>query len=265
MSRAGNLSGLEQAADAIRQEPAEELIRRYRETGDRKLRNRVVEQHDWLAKAVARQLKRSGEEFDDLVQVAMIGILKAIERFEPDFGASFRTYASVTARGEVRRHYRDAGWSVSVPRRLKDLRYDVAAATEVLREQLRRAPTAAEVAGYLRMSRDEVEDCIAAGSNFRALPIDLPTGEERSAANLRDATWEERVVVQLDASSELTALLEQLPVRLRKVLVMRFVEERKQADIAGEIGVSQVHVSRLLKQALAMLRELASRKGVACP
>ena len=262
MSRTGSLSRTELPVDAVGEETAEELIRRYRETGDRTLRNRVVERHGWLAKTVARQLKRSGEDFDDLVQVAMIGILKAIERFEPDFGASFRTYASVTARGEVRRHYRDASWSVSVPRRLKDLRYDVAAATEVLREQLRRAPTTAEVAGYLRMSRDEVEDCIAAGSNFRALPIDLPTGEERAGANLRDAAWEERIVAHLDASSELAELLEQLPVRLRNVLVMRFVEERKQTDIAGEIGVSQVHVSRLIKQALVTLRAVADRRVV---
>ena len=263
MPRTRSLSGSELPVDAVDDESAEELIRRYRETGDRRLRARVVEQHDWLAKSVARQLKRSGEDFDDLVQVAMIGILKAIERFEPDFGASFRTYASVTARGEVRRHYRDAGWSVSVPRRLKDLRYDVAAATEVLREQLRRAPTTAEVAGYLRLSRDEVEECVAAGSNFRALPIDLPTGEERSGANLRDSTWEERIVAHLDASSELAELLDQLPARLRTVLIMRFVEERKQIDIAGQIGVSQVHVSRLIKQALVLLRDLADRRAVA--
>ncbi len=262
MSRTASLSGSAPPVQAVTQETAEELIRRYRETGDRTFRNRVVEQHEWLAKSVARQLKRSGEDFDDLVQVAMIGVLKAIERFDPAFGASFRTYASVTARGEVRRHYRDAGWSVSVPRRLKDLRYDVAAATEVLREQLRRAPTTAEVAGYLRISRDEVEECIAAGSNFRALPIDLPTGEERSAASLRDAGWEERIVAHLDASSELAELLAELPVRLRNVLVMRFVEERKQSDIAGEIGVSQVHVSRLIKQALVALRDLSDRDVV---
>ena len=262
MYRSGSSARPELTVDGVGEETAEELIRRYRETGDRRFRTRVVEQHEWLARAVARQLKRSGEEFDDLVQVAMIGILKAIERFEPGFGASFRTYASVTARGEVRRHYRDAGWSVSVPRRLKDLRYDVAAATEVLRERLRRAPTTSEVASYLRISRDEVETCIAAGSNFRALPIDLPTGAERSSANLRDSNWEERIVAHLDANNELVELLEKLPVRLRNVLVMRFVEERKQTDIAGEIGVSQVHVSRLIKQALVALRELADRRVV---
>ena len=109
---------------------------------------------------------------------------------------------------------------------------------------------------------NEVEECIAAGSNFRALPIDLPTGEERSAASLRDSSWEERIVAHLGASSELAELLAELPVRLRKVLVMRFVEERKQSDIAGEIGVSQVHVSRLIKQALVALRDLSDRDVV---
>lgn len=244
-------------------ESAEDAIRRLRQTGDRSIRSRVVEEHHWLACAVARQLKREGEEFDDLVQVAMIGILKAVDRFDPEYGASFRTYASATARGEVRRHYRDAGWSVSVPRRLKDLRYDVNAATEVLRERLRRSPTSAEVAEYLSIDRDEVEDCITAGSNFRALPIEHPTGEERAASSLRDANWEERLVGELQASEDLVELMSALPARLRSVLALRFIGERKQSEIAAVIGVSQVHVSRLLQQALTELRELAERRQIA--
>lgn len=254
-------------------EPTESAIARYQQTGDRSLRNRVVQEHWWLAMAVAKQLKRNGEELEDLAQVAMIGILKAIERFDPQFGASFRTYASATARGEVRRHYRDAGWSVSVPRRLKDLRYDVGAATEVLRERLQRSPTTAEVASYLGLRREEVDECLAASSNFRALSIELPSGEQRPAAGLRDDHWEDQLVGELDASTELVGLLRRLPPRLQRVLVMRFVEERKQAEIAREIGVSQVHVSRLLQQATAKLRELrathqsgrASPAGCAAP
>lgn len=244
------------------EETAEDAIRRLRETKDPAIRGQVVEAYQWLAGAVARQLKRDGEDFDDLVQVATIGILKAIDRFDPDFGVPFRSYASITARGEVRRHYRDAGWSVSVPRRLKDLRYEVNAATDDLRDQLRRSPTSAEVASYLGMERDEVEYCIAAGSNFRALPIDHPSGEPRSAASLEDAHWEDRLVTELQASDDLVELLSTLPPRLRTVLALRFVEERKQSEIAAVIGVSQVHVSRLLHRALADLRELAIRRGI---
>lgn len=235
---------------------AEAAIARYRATGDRAVRNRVVEDHWWLAMVVARELKRNGEELEDLAQVAMVGIVKAIERFDPAFGASVRTYASATARGEIRRHYRDAGWTVSVPRRLKDLRYDVAAATEVLREQLRQAPTTGEIAHYLHLRREEVDECLAASSNFRALSIDLPSGQQRCAAGLRDDRWEDRLVGELDASSELIELFARLPERLRRVLVLRFVEERKQADIGAEIGVSQVQVSRLLQQAVTRLRAL---------
>ena len=216
---------------------AEDAIAHYRATGDRAVRNQVVEDHWWLARVVARQFKRDGEELEDLAQVAMVGILKAIERFDPRFGAAFRTYASATARGEVRRHYRDAGWSVSVPRRLKDLRYAVTAATEMFREQLRRAPTTAEIADYLHLRREEVDECLAASSNFRAMSIDLPSGEQRAGRRPPRSTWEERIVGHLDATSELAGLLERLAVRLRKVLFLRFVEERKQADIAGEIGV----------------------------
>lgn len=244
-------------------ESTEEALRRFRASGDREIRDRVVEAHAWLARAVARQLKREGEEFDDLMQVATIGILKAADRFDPDYGVSFRTYASATARGEVRRHYRDAGWSVSVPRRLKDLRYEVAAATEVLRERLRRSPTSAEVATYLGIERDEVEDCITAGSNFRALPIEHPTGELRSAGTLQDRHWEDRLVGELVASDDLVELMSTLPQRLRTVLYLRFIEERKQSEIAAVIGVSQVHVSRLLQAALAELRELAARRAIA--
>ncbi|CAN5444350.1 MAG: sigma-70 family RNA polymerase sigma factor [Ilumatobacteraceae bacterium] len=237
-------------------ETAEQAITRYQETGDRAVRNEVVQNHWWLAIAVAKQLKRSGEDLEDLAQVAMVGILKAVERFDPSFGASFRTYASVTARGEVRRYYRDVGWSVSVPRRLKDLRYGVDAATDVLRERLQRAPTSTEIANYLRLRREEVDECLAANSNFRALSIELPSGEHRAAPGLRDDHWEDQLLGELETSSELIDAFAQLPERLRRLLVLRFIEERKQSEIAEIIGVSQVHVSRLLQQTLSKLREL---------
>lgn len=242
-------------------ESTEAAIRRARTTGDRRIRDHVVADHRWLALTVARQLKREGEELEDLAQVAMIGILKAVDRFDPDYGVSFRTYASATAKGEVRRHYRDAGWSVSVPRRLKDLRYEVSAATDMLRERLRRSPTSAEVADYLGIARDEVEDCITAGSNFRALPLDRPNGEPRTGGGLEDDTWEDRLVGELVARTDLVELMTTLPERLQRVLVLRFVEERKQSDIATIIGVSQVHVSRLLQRAVRDLRELAARRS----
>ncbi|MGH9271036.1 MAG: sigma-70 family RNA polymerase sigma factor [Ilumatobacteraceae bacterium] len=237
-------------------ETAEQAIARYRETGDRAVRNQVVQDHWWLAMVVAKQLKRSGEELEDLAQVAMVGILKAIERFDPDIGASFSTYASATARGEVRRHYRDASWSVSVPRRLKELRYGVGAATEVLRERLRRPPTSAEVADYLHLRREEVDECLAASSNFRALPIEIPSGEQRASRELRDDHWEEQLIGELDTAAELVDAFAQLPERLRRLLVLRYVEERKQTEIAEIIGISQVHVSRLLRQTVTKLRDL---------
>jgi len=241
---------------ARRGEGAEQAITCYRETGDRSVRNQVVQDHWWLAMVVAKQLKRSGEDLEDLAQVAAVGILKAIERFDPQFGASFRTYASATARGEILRHYRDLGWSVSVPRRLKDLRSDVYAAIEVLRTRLRRAPTSAELANYLQIRTEEVDECFGASSNLRALSIELPSGEQRSAPGLRDEHWEDRLVGELDANSELIGLFAQLPERLRRLLVLRFVHERKQKEIAEIIGVSQVHVSRLLQQAVTKLHEL---------
>ena len=176
----------------------EQLLLEYHRTRDRRLREQIVARYGWLARAVAGQMKRPGEDLDDLVQVASIGILKAIERFDPALG-SFRSYASTTARGEVKRHYRDHAWSVSVPRRLKDLRSTVAAATEVLQERLRRSPTPDEVATYLRIPRDDVDACIAAGANFRALPLTAPDGSERPSPELVAPDWEQGLVSRLHA------------------------------------------------------------------
>jgi RNA polymerase sigma-B factor len=151
---------------------AEQLLREYRATGNRRLRNRVIEEHHWLAVVVAREFRTGGEPLDDLVQVACFGLLKAAERFEPEYGVKFKTFAAVTARGELRRHYRDATWALRVPRRLQELRYEVRGATDVLQARLRRSPTTAEVADYLHVDPDEVLDCLCADRNFRSLSLD---------------------------------------------------------------------------------------------
>ena len=126
-------------------ETPEAALARYRETGDRRARNEVVEAHRWLAVAIAREYHTGGEPLDDLIQVACMALVKAAERFDPAFGVEFKTFAAVTARGELRRYYRDSTWSMRVPRRLQELRYEVRAATEVLRERLRRSPDTGEL------------------------------------------------------------------------------------------------------------------------
>lgn len=230
----------------------EALLAEYRATGDRRLRNQVVEDHRWLAVVVARDYCTGSEPLDDLIQVACVALLKAAERFDPAFGVEFKTYAAVTARGELRRYYRDSTWAVRVPRRLQELRYEVRAATEILRERLRRAPTTADLAAYLRVDPDEIIDCLCADSNFRSLSIDRVEGGANafgdSAGRIDDGFTE---VESMESFRQVISLL---PARLRRILEMRFVDQMKQSDIAAVLGVSQVQVSRLLRHAADRLR-----------
>ena len=231
-------------------ETPEDRLRRYRETGDLSLRNSVVQDHRWLAVVIAKDFFSGSEPLDDLVQVALVALLKAADRFDPDYGVEFRTYASVTARGELRRHYRDATWAVNVPRRLQELRYELRAATDILHERLRRSPTTGELAEYLHVQPDEVIDCICADRNFRSLALDaVDGGRIRDGGAAADGAYG-----QVESDQAFAELVATLPVRLRRVVEMRFIDEMRQTDIAEVLGVSQVQVSRLLRNALARLR-----------
>src|SRR4051812_27788622 len=204
----------------------EALLAEYRASGDRRLRNQVVEEHRWLAVVIARDFCTGSEPLDDLIQVACVALLKAAERFDPSFGVEFKTFAAVTARGELRRYYRDATWAVRVPRRLQELRYEIRAATEVLRERLRRSPTTAELAEYLHVDGDEIIDCLCADGNYTSLSIEPGEagGDLRGdGPNGIDAGY--GLVESMDAFHELVALL---PARLRRLVEMRFIDHMKQ-------------------------------------
>jgi RNA polymerase sigma-B factor len=230
-------------------EPAEEMLARYHETGDRRLRNRVVEDHRWLADAVSRRHRAGAEPLSDLGQVALVGLVKATERFDPAFGVAFTSYAAITMHGELRRHYRDAGWAVRVPRRLQELRYEIRAASEVLSDRLRRSPTTAEVAEYLLVTVDEVIDSLCADSNYRSLSLDTAARRVPCVDDTARGEYHE-----VESSATFEELIGHLPEGLRRVVVMRYVHEMKQSDIAAELGVSQVQVSRLQRRALELLR-----------
>ena len=231
---------------------AEDSLRRYRATGDRRLRNAVVEQHRWLAVTLARQYRTGREPLEDLVQVACVALLKAAERFDPDYGVQFKSFASVTVRGELRRYFRDATWAVHVPRRLQELRLELRAANERLNHRLGRSPTTAEIAEYLHVDADEITEAIAADRCYQRVPID----EQRSERFADPANRNGNAFVAVESSDAFDELVARLPARLRRLVEMRFVEERTQADIAAEIGVSQVQVSRLLRRAMDLLRQL---------
>ena len=229
-------------------------FREYRRSGDIALRNELVEAHTSLAASVAKRFARRGEPLDDLVQVANFGLVKAVERFDPEHGASFVSFAVPTMLGEIKRHFRDRTWTARVPRSAKELLLRLSTANEELTAELQRSPTVAEVAERLGVTEDSVLEAMEARSVYRpaslsSLPSDRsgpPRLESQLGVNDRDLGGvEDRLTV--------TRLLETLPERERKIVELRFYEDLTQSEIAAIVGISQMHVSRLLRQALGQL------------
>jgi RNA polymerase sigma-B factor len=223
-------------------------------TRDPALRDELVLDHRWIAVQVARRFRDRGEPLDDLVQVASVGLVKAVERFDPEQGASFVGFAMPTVLGEVRRYFRDATWGTRVPRRAKELSLAVGKATATLEQQLGRSPRIRELAEHLEVTEDAVLEAIEAQAAYRAAPL-VTRGSDGSPTAL-DPTGEGEA--ELDTAADrhaLRQLLAVLPARERHILYLRYFENMSQSEIAGVVGTSQVHVSRLLRASLERLRE----------
>jgi len=234
----------------------DQLFERWRQEGDRDARETLVRRFMPLARSLARRYDRSSEPFDDLLQVASMGLLKALDRFDPGRGHSFPSFAVPTIMGEVRRHFRDNSWSVKVPRRLKELHLRLGAATGDLSQRLGRAPTATELAAELDMDRDEVIEGLVAGSSYNTLSIDSGGSGSEDAPAIADTLGDvDTGLDQIDNRESLRPLLAALPERERTVLLLRFFESLTQTQIAERVGISQMHVSRLLAKSLARLRD----------
>ncbi len=219
-------------------------------------RERIVERCLPLADHIARRFDGRGEPREDLIQVARVGLVNAVNRFDVDAGSDFVSFAVPTIMGEVRRHFRDNSWSVKVPRRLKELHLRLGAATAELSQRLGRAPTASELAVELEMDREEVIEGLVAGSSYNTLSIDSGGGGDEEAPAIVDTLGDmDEGLDQIDNRETLRPLLAQLPERERTVLVLRFFESMTQTQIAERVGVSQMHVSRLLAKSLARLRD----------
>lgn len=208
-----------------------------------------------FATALARRFTRRGEPFDDLNQVAMVGLLKAIDGYDPKRGREFAAYATPTILGELRRHFRDRTWSMTVPRRYKDMRLMVNAAREELTQRLGRSPSVAELAEHLSVGTEEVLDAIEAAQAYRSASLFMPVGEDERAELVDVVGNNDPDLDAVEDRVALAPLIAQLPEREQRILAMRFYGNMTQSQIAEATGVSQMHVSRLLKGALARLRE----------
>lgn len=220
------------------------------------LREHVVRRCLPLAEHIARRYDGRGESRDDLVQTARVGLLNAIDRFDPASGNDFLAFAVPTISGEVKRYFRDSGWAMHVPRRLKETRAQVSAATAELSQRMGRAPTASELAGELDMERDEVVQTLIAAQCYRTRSLDSPaTSDAESGPSIVDRLGgTDTGIDTVEFREALRPLVARLPRREREILTMRFFGSQTQTQIAERLGVSQMHVSRLLARSLAQLR-----------
>lgn len=238
----------------------DELIdRRFEEywrTRDRRLRDRLIADHQWLANRSARRFTHRGEPFADLLQVAQIGLVKAIERFDPTLGNHFPSFATPTVLGELRRHFRDTTWRVSVPRRSKELITRLNSTIETLHQTLERAPRVDEVAEAMGVDSDIVLETMEANLHYRTTSLDEGSGGEfgDSAPSAGRAGVDDPELESADTRLTTLAAIGKLDERSRQIVTWRFYEGCTQSEIGQRLGIGQVQVSRLLRSALARLR-----------
>jgi RNA polymerase sigma-B factor len=234
------------------------LFDHYRSRGDLAARDELVERFLPLAARLARRYHRGAEPLDDLVQVASVGLLKAIDRFDPERGTAFSSFAVPTIAGELKRYFRDKGWALRVPRDLQELAQRVNRTTDRLVHELGRTPTVAEIADALGITSEQVLEAREAATAYRAESLDGASHDDPDATSVVDMLGaDEPGYVQAEHSATLEAMMSVLSDREREVLRLRFKEDLTQSEIGHRVGLSQMHVSRLLRQAVARLRETA--------
>jgi RNA polymerase sigma-B factor len=234
-----------------------ELWGRFAQTRDPSIREELVRRNLPFAKRLALRYRGASESFDDLLQVANLGLLNAVDRFDPDRGIPFTAFASPTILGELKRHFRDRVWTVRVPRGLHDLMAEVDKAITELTKKLQRSPSVAEIAELLEIEQTDVLEVLEANHNRRPLSLDRPAGSD-DADDTAPAEWvgsEDDGYELVEGRIALDAALPYLDERERLVLRLRFAEDMTQSQIAERIGHSQMHVSRILRRALARIRE----------
>jgi len=221
-----------------------------------RIRATLVELHLPLVEYLARRFRNRGEWLDDLTQVATIGLIKSIDRFDLERGVEFSTYATPTIVGEIKRHFRDKGWAVRVPRRLQELKLSLTKAISELAQREGRAPTISELAKHLQMTEEEVLEGLESANAYSTVSLDAPDSGDEDAPAVADSLGIiDEALEGVEYRESLKPLLERLPPREKRILLLRFFGNMTQSQIATELGISQMHVSRLLARTLAQLRE----------
>jgi RNA polymerase sigma-B factor len=256
------------AQQRIPREELRALHRRYRETTDPAEKERIREQlvnayHDFVY-FLARKFQNRGEPLDDIVQVGYLGLIKAIERFDPDLGFEFTTFATLTVAGEIKRHFRDKGTAIRFPRRLQELHQTVVRVNEQMKNELGREPTVAELADRLGVTPDDVTEAMEIGPAYVPLSLDQPiaSGDGESSRSVSEQIGgADPELDRVEMRDVLDRAMEHLTPRERAIMAMRFYEQMSQSEIARRLGISQMHVSRLQRAALEQLRKYVPQES----
>jgi RNA polymerase sigma-B factor len=241
------------------QDDAETLFARYARTRDPQLRDRLVLMHHNLVRYLAGKFVNRGEPLEDLIQVGTIGLINAIDRFDAGRGTKFSTYATPTIVGEIRRYFRDKAWSLKVPRRLQELNQAAAKAQEVLSSRLGRPPTIQEVAEQIGATEEETLEAIELGNAYDTVSLDSKISSDSDSAPLSLAEFvgaEDDTLTTIEAYGDLDQAIESLEPRERAIIIHRFFRDMSQAEVAKQLNISQMHVSRLQNRALQQLKRL---------
>jgi RNA polymerase sigma-B factor len=231
-----------------------ELFAEYRRTDDRDVRDRLIEMNIGLAEAVARRFGGRGERRDDLLQVALVGLLKAVERFDPERGLAFSSFATPTIEGELKRHFRDKRWAVRVPRRLQEQMLEVNQSVAVLVQRAGRSPTIDEIAADIHLSTEEVLEALEAGRAIVAASIDGDDSQDGRGGVIERHGQVDTGLEHVERRMIVAKLLDSLPPRERAIVTLRFYDGLTQSEIAERFGVSQMQISRILARTLDRLR-----------
>jgi len=234
-----------------------ELLRRYHQGGDLEAREQLIEQYLPLVRSLARRYANRGEQLEDLVQVGAIGLIKAIDRFDVDRGVELSTYATPNIIGEIKRHFRDKGWSIRVPRGLQELNVRLSQLLERLTAELERSPTISELAEAAGVTEEEVLEALESGQAYTTVSLSAPSGqgEDGQVDPLESLGELEHAYEVSEDRAVLAPGLEALDERERRILHLRFWEGLTQSQIAAQVGISQMHVSRLIRRALEKVRD----------
>jgi RNA polymerase sigma-B factor len=231
------------------------LLRRYHEDGDLQAREKLIEQYMSLVRSLARRYSYRGEQLEDLVQIGAIGLIKAIDRFDLDRGVELTTYATPNIIGEIKRHFRDKGWAVRVPRGLQELNVQLSRLVEQLTVQLGRSPTIPELAKAAGVEEEQVLEALESGRAYTSLSLSVGGGGDDDLDPLESLGTEEHQYEVSEDRAVLAPGFKALDERERKILQLRFFDGLTQSQIAQQVGISQMHVSRLIRRALEKIRE----------